>query len=148
MIVLGNGQVLVNGMTRKYNRRLVICIDLDKTLLSYEKGKNTPRGSFGEPLPGAREFLAELHKFGDIVIHTCRTSPSVVATGVASWLLRNEVKDYLNKNGFIYDDIWCQEGKPNGDIFIDDKGLRIKENPSPEDYKNTLLQVKEIFGIE
>lgn len=132
--------------TRKYNRRLVICVDLDKTLLSYDKWNG--RGSWGEPLPGAREFLEELHKSGDIIIHTCRTSPSVVAPGVASWLLRNEVKDYLNKNGFVYDGIWCQEGKPNGDIFIDDKGLRIKENPSPKDYENTLLQVKEIFGID
>jgi len=132
--------------TRKYDRRLVICVDLDKTLLSYDKWNG--RGSWGKPLPGAREFLEELHKSGDIIIHTCRTSPSVVAPGIASWLLRNEVKDYLNKSGFVYDDIWCEPGKPNGDIFIDDKGLRIKENPSPEDYKNTLVQVKEIFGIE
>lgn len=133
-------------MTRKYDRRLVICVDLDKTLLSYDKWNG--RGSWGEPLPGAREFLQELHKMGDIIIHTCRTSPSVVSPGTAPWLLRNEVKDYLNKNAFVYDDIWCENGKPNGDIFIDDKGLRIRENPSPEDYVNTLLRVKEIFGIE
>lgn len=133
---------------KKYNRRLVICIDLDKTLITYERGKRTPHGNFGQPLPGAREFLVELHKFGDIIIHTCRTSPSVVALGVASWLLKNEVKDYLNKNGFIYDDIWCDPGKPNGDIFIDDKGYRIPENPKPEDYKKTIEFVKETFGID
>lgn len=131
---------------KKYNRRLVICVDLDKTLLSYDKWKD--RGSWGEPLPGAREFLIKLHEFGDIIIHTCRCSPSVVAPGIASWLLRNEVKDYLNKIGLVHDDVWCEPGKPNGDVFIDDKGLRIKENPSPMDYENTLLQVKEIFGIE
>lgn len=136
------------NMNKKYNRRLIICIDLDKTLISYEKGKGTSHGNFGEPFPGSREFLEELHTFGDIIIHSCRLSPSVVAPGTAPWLLRNEVKDYLNKSGFVYDDIWCENGKPNGDIFIDDKGFRVPENPTPENYEETLKNVKEIFGIE
>lgn len=134
-------------MIRKYDRRLVIAVDLDKTLITYEKGKNTPRGNFGEPLPGSREFLQAIHEFGDIVIHTCRCSPSVVSPGITSWLLRNEIKDYLNKMGFIYDDIWCQDGKPDADIFIDDKGYRVPANPTKDDYEKTIKDIKEIFGI-
>jgi hypothetical protein len=132
-------------MTRKYNRRLVIAVDLDKTIASYDGWKDIY--TFGQPLPGAREFLKELHEFGDIIIHSCRCSPSVVSKNTAPFLLANMVKDWLNTNNLIYDTVWFENGKPNADIFIDDKGLRVPENPTPENYEETLKNVKEIFGI-
>lgn len=119
---------------------------MDKTIASYAGWKGVD--TFGQPLSGAREFLKELHEFGDIIIHTCRCSPSVVSKNTASFLLANMVKDWLNTNNLVYDSVWSENGKPNADIFIDDKGFRVPENPTPENYKETLKNVKEIFGIE
>jgi len=131
---------------RKYNRRLVIAVDLDKTIATYDHWKDIYQ--FGDPLPGAKEFLEELHKFGDIVIHTCRCSPNVVSKNTAPWLLSKIVSDWMETHGLVYDEIWFDNGKPNADVFIDDKGFRVPENPTPENYNETLKSLKEIFGIE
>lgn len=130
---------------KKYNRRLVVAVDLDKTIATFDKWDNIYQ--FGEPLPGAKEFLSELNKFADIVIHTCRCSPTVVSENTAPWLLANLVRDWLDKNNLCYSEIWCSPGKPNADIFIDDKGYRIPENPSPIDYSEAINKVKDIFGV-
>jgi hypothetical protein len=53
----------------------------------------------------------------------------------------------MDTHGLVYDQIWYECGKPNADIFIDDKGYRVPENPKPEDYKTVIEFVKETFGV-
>lgn len=79
----------------------VVAIDWDNTLMS---GK--------EWLPGAKEALKRLREEGHKVIIHSANDPK--------W-----IEDNLRNAGIAVDGIWTKPGKPNCDLFIDDKGLRF-----------------------
>ena len=103
--------------------RPIVCVDVDGVLaLPVEH----PRiESIGEPIPGAKAFLDHIHKTHDIVIHSCRTTAGFSGR-MAPNLLAKWLRDWLDKNEFIYDHIWIGEGKPIADGYVDDRGIRCK----------------------
>jgi len=97
------------------------CVDLDGTLIRFDEWRGVEY--FGDPLPGAKEFLSKLREKFDVVIYTCRCTEGIDGPEKAS-LLRNRVRDELDRLGFEYDHIWIGQGKPIASVYIDDKGMR------------------------
>ena len=98
-----------------------VCVDLDGTLLRFDDWRGVEY--FGEPFPGAKEFLSKLRERFWVVIYTCRCTEGIDGPEKAN-LLRNRVRDELDRLEFEYDDIWIGQGKPIATAYIDDKGLR------------------------
>ena len=98
-----------------------IAVDLDGTICPV-KG---PDESYEElvPLPGAVERLRELQRAGHYIIivtarhmRTCQSNLGQVMRRVAKITL-----DWLERHGIEYDEIYF--GKPNADVYIDDRAL-------------------------
>jgi capsule biosynthesis phosphatase len=100
-----------------------IIIDLDGVLCPIKK----PNQSYDEliPLPGAVERLRELSKNGNyIIIMTARHMATCESNvGMVIKKLGKVTLDWLDKYKFEYDEIHF--GKPNGDVYIDDRAIRF-----------------------
>ena len=97
-----------------------LCVDLDGTILTFDGWKGEEW--FGEPLPGARKALKALKDDGwTIIIHTCRENRELIAKT-------------LNKYDIPFDAINLNpkypesKGKPYGDYYVDDHGVRFENN--------------------
>jgi len=85
------------------------CIDIDGTICTNTNGNYEK----AEPFPGRIEQINQLHKEGNtIILFTARGTSSGV-----DW--EEVTKIQLNKWGLFYDELLF--GKPEADIFIDDK---------------------------
>jgi capsule biosynthesis phosphatase len=100
-----------------------IVIDLDGTICSIK----TPEQSYAdlEPLPGASGRIRELRSAGHYVIilsarnmGTCQGNMGKVMRNIGKITL-----DWLEKYEIEYDEIYF--GKPNADIYIDDRAIRF-----------------------
>jgi hypothetical protein len=100
-----------------------VCIDVDGVLAQYDGWKGVDH--FGDPIPGARAFLAVLREEFDVVIFTTRTNPEMSKPESAE-LLRNRVRDWLDANDLPYDDIWIGRGKPICSAIIDDRAVSCR----------------------
>ena len=96
-----------------------ICFDLDDTLC-YGKPYET-----AQPIPGRAKMLATLKEQGHtVIIHTarymatCENNVGKVIKNIGKLTL-----DQLDEWGFQYDEIYF--GKPNADIYVDDKALHV-----------------------
>lgn len=97
-----------------------IAIDFDHTLVN---GK--------ELIPGAKDAINALREAGHkIVIHTCN-SPL--------W-----TQQVLRDNDIRYDHYWDDKGKPNCDIYVDDKGYHYQGDWATE--KDIIL--KRLEGVD
>jgi capsule biosynthesis phosphatase len=126
------------------NNRIVIepkryCFDLDNTLVTYPKIKNDY--TTVEPIEENIEFLRYLKKFGNvIIIYTARRMKT--HHGNVGKLLADIGKitfDTLAKFDIPFDEIYF--GKPEADMYIDDKALSCFDNMEKEIgyYKDTIL---------
>jgi hypothetical protein len=106
--------------------RKTVAVDLDGVLAQYDGWKGLD--FIGEPILGAHEFLAELHKFADILIYTVRCTEGMNGPEKAH-LLVNRVRDWLDKNGMVYDTIWDGQGKPLYAAIIDDRAVICLPQP-------------------
>lgn len=87
---------------------MILAIDWDRTL--HDADHPVPGRKLGPPLPGAKDALIHLVESGHtVIIHSCGR-PSVIA----DWLAYFEIP---------YSSLWCGEGKPQADCYIDDRGL-------------------------
>lgn len=100
-------------------RKKRVCVDLDGTLLSYDGWKGVEH--FGAPLPGAVEFTRELSRFADVIIFTCRCSEDCQSES-AEFLTRR-VREFLDREGFAYSEIYTGRGKPFAHAYIDDRSI-------------------------
>jgi capsule biosynthesis phosphatase len=102
-----------------------IGVDLDGTICEIRKDPKT----YAEvkPLPGAAERLRELRQKGhQIIIFTARHMAT--CDGNVSKVLARVGKvtlEWLEKHNIPYDEIYF--GKPNTDIFIDDRCHRFTD---------------------
>lgn len=88
----------------------VILIDIDGTICTEEKTFERP---LAKPLPFAAEALRMLKENGNtIILWTAR-----------GWEQYKITKDWLDKHGFVYDQIIM--GKPIVDIIIDDRARQF-----------------------
>jgi capsule biosynthesis phosphatase len=102
-----------------------IVIDLDGTICPI-KQKDQDYSDL-EPLPGAVERIHELRAAGHYVIiltarnmKTCQSNVGKVMKNVGMLTL-----EWLEKHGIEYDEIYF--GKPNAEVYIDDRALRFKD---------------------
>ncbi len=105
-----------------------IAVDFDGTLCDHEYP------FIGAPKPGASEALQLFRSLGYwIIIWTCRTcswNEDVFGGGNPKYRERVlEMKEWLEKNDMIYDEIdYGERGKPLADFYIDDKAIRFSDN--------------------
>ena len=120
-----------------------VCVDLDGVLAAYDGWKGLD--FTGLPLPGAVEFTRKLSEFAEIVIYTTRCSvephreelgePTRPASDLAPRLVHN-VRYWLEKHRFTYDEIYVGQGKPIASAYVDDRAVYC----GPQHDKNAYLQ--------
>ena len=120
----------------------VICVDLDGTLIAYDEWKGVTE--FGDPLPGAKEFLEALQEIGHVVIYTTRTNARVQEEMTEEELVRL-VADFLDRNDLPYNDIYSGEGKPLAAVYIDDRSVECtpQNGDAESEYNQVLSSVKQ-----
>lgn len=104
-----------------------IAVDFDGVIHGYSKGWQD--GSiYDPPVPGVARSLDRIRRAGfKVVIYTTRASNRVI-DGVCQESQEMEVKDYLEKHGIPYDEIFTGE-KPMFFALIDDRAIRFDPNP-------------------
>jgi len=120
--------------------RKCVAIDVDGVLAIHDDWKGVD--VIGLPIQGAVEFVATVAEHWDIVIHTCRCTPSL--NRLAAHLLVNRLRAWLDEHGFVYHHIWAEEGKPVADYYIDDKGVYCNPQKDSDAFTKTL----KVLGIE
>lgn len=103
-----------------------LCIDIDGTLCEIRQQHQSYAEV--EPLPGAVEKLKAMRQAGHYIIlatarhmKTCDANVGMVIARQGKVLLQ-----WLEDHDIEYDEIWF--GKPNADIYIDDRGYRFEGN--------------------
>src|SRR5438309_1622733 len=108
-----------------------IVIDLDGTICELKQTDQTYADV--RPLPGAIERLQSLHAEGHtIIIQTARHMAS--CAGDQGKVLKRVGKttlDWLDRFEIPYDEIYF--GKPNADVYIDDRAMRFSSWSSVDD---------------
>lgn len=102
--------------------RPTIAIDLDGVLGDWDSGTHDVPG---DPIPGAAELTHLLGRFARVLVHTCRCTPNEYGFK-DSLQLAVEVSSWLKRHGFYYDEIWCDMGKPVANLYVDDRGFRLR----------------------
>lgn len=102
-----------------HERKKVLAIDLDGTLLQYDGWKGDAH--YGEPIAGMKEVLERVRAAGwTIVIWTTRSGDGAIRAHLAK---HHIPFDYLNKN---------PHGPPSdspkvfADVYLDDRALRFE----------------------
>lgn len=102
-----------------------VVIDLDGTIC-YLKQKHE---SYSEVLvkPGAVEFIDRLRGEGHyVIIQTARNMATCESNlGRVMKNVGKETLDWLQKHNIFYDEIYF--GKPNANLYIDDRALRFED---------------------
>jgi hypothetical protein len=127
-----------------------VCVDLDGVLAKYDKWRGIDH--FGEPIPGALEFMKKLEKFAEITIFTSRCAQDVLeGSRITPGQLRVKVIEWLEKNEFPYTDVYIGQGKPRAAAFIDDRGVHCNPQKDKDAFdvalKLTRALVKKPHGI-
>ncbi len=101
-------------------RRKKITVDFDGTIT------DDVFPDVGNPKDGVIEALQRLSEAGfEIIIHTCRTGSYF--KGMLDEDQFDRVRDYLEYYDIPFDQIWVPD-KPIASAYIDDKGIRYKNN--------------------
>lgn len=103
-----------------------VCIDIDGTLCEIKQAHQTYADV--QPLAGAVEQLKAMRDAGYYIIlatarhmKTCDSNVGMVIARQGKMLLQ-----WLDEHEIEYDEIWF--GKPNADLYIDDRALRFNNN--------------------
>jgi len=118
-----------------------IVIDLDGTICPIRKSGQTY--SDLEPLPGAVEKIKNLKSAGNyIIISTARNMGTQEANlGKVMKNIGKITLDWLEKHEIAYDEIYF--GKPNAEIYIDDRALRFENwNDINDNYLTIIAKEK------
>lgn len=106
-----------------------IAIDFDKTIHRYSKGYLGGE-IYDPPFDGCRKALELLQEQGyKIIIYSVRNldhpdhhTGKLEANQIA------QMKTWFKNYHIPYDSFWTEPGKPQVDLFIDDKGYRFTGN--------------------
>jgi len=121
-----------------------VCVDLDGVLAEYGGWKGVQH--IGDPIPGAREFMAALY---DIPIKLCvwttRTNPVVNKDSkLSDRELSFFVDDWLTKHDIIFDYVAYGAGKPLACAYVDDRAVvcRPTKDVENQDYDTALAMCR------
>jgi hypothetical protein len=119
-------------------------IDLDGTLAKWESGDHDI-SKIGDPLPGAVQFVNKLAADGSII--TIFTRRMHFEDNQLNRAEQDEmyrlIANWLDKHGFMWDNIYNGQGKPNGTAFIDDRGVACRPQDNPNAYVDALTYIDE-----
>ncbi len=119
-----------------------LCFDLDGTICENKTGTMTY--SDVKPLPGAVETLKKLKADGHyIIIQTARHMRTYQANHGKILANLQYLYDWLNKWEIPYDELLI--GKPDVDVFVDDKGYHHEDWKTTEQYLHDLIQRKKLL---
>jgi hypothetical protein len=121
--------------------RDTVCVDFDGVIAKNEGWKGVE--TFGDPIPGAKEFLENLAKVYDVIIFTCRCTEGINGIEKGN-LLANRVREYLDEHGMTYHKIWNEQGKPIAKAYVDDRGISCRPEDDPMAYEKVLLMLENI----
>ena len=103
----------------------VACVDFDGTIYPNMRYRGAGHVS-GDPIPGAKEALAELSKEYRIVVHSARCASEEGIEAIRVWLAAQEMP---------YDVV---RDKPHAGVYIDDRAIGFSG-----DWAATVVQVRE-----
>lgn len=108
-----------------------VAVDIDG-VLAYDDGIDAKFdiNAFGKAIPGAVNFLKMLHTTYFVIIYSTRGSMKCQGGDIPPQRLQNLIRIWLEKNGFVYDHIWSEYGKPIAFAYVDDRAVMCR----PQDY--------------
>lgn len=116
-----------------------VWVDLDATLAVYPKWEGIQK--IGDPFAGAKLFMENLRAMGahrgfKVGVFSVRTNPDMpgreelLDVGIhpddLQSALANIIRDWLEKHGIPYDEIFSGRGKPPGLCYVDDRGVNCE----------------------
>ncbi len=106
-----------------------VVVDLDGTLMTPPRPILDAAGELrtdGEPEPGAVEAMRALHAAGwRIVVSSSRTWDR---WGPRRHVWVEQIRDWLERNGIPYDEVFVDAGKPAAAAYVDDNAIRYERN--------------------
>ncbi len=130
---------------KKKPRKKMVSVDIDGTLAHYDGWKGVDK--IGSPIPGAREFMEQLHKFARIQIYTARTNTKR-NKGHTEEELVGYVKAWLDESGMPYDEVYVGEGKPASSAFVDDRGVSCRPEENRDAYMAALRDAMDLCNVD
>ncbi len=121
-------------------RSKTICVDLDGVLAQYDGWKGLE--NIGEPIAGAREFMASLSEKYFVLVHTARIANENVKTEDHVQRVKNLVVEWLNENEIPFGDVYTGRGKPLASAFIDDRAVSCRPQEDGNAFENALRDLK------
>lgn len=140
-------------------RKKTVAVDLDGTISQYEEWKGLDH--FGDPIKGAREFLAKLSENYEVLIYTTRTCLAIndpekarqaveanrlhILENAADFIAR-KIERWLDKHNLPYDRVYVGQGKPIASAYIDDRAVSCRPQEHCHAYQMALLQTDFLAG--
>ena len=120
-LCLGTFKDISNQLSRVPFHRIRVCFDIDNTLFKYKRIGQTYKDC--EPIPRIIFLLKKLKELGHtIILHTARGMKTAGGNqGVSIKTVAKDTFDVLEQHGIEYDEIYF--GKPDADLYIDDKAF-------------------------
>ena len=141
---IGNDEVASNQppprkkKTKKKKRTKSVCVDLDGVLARYDGWKGLEH--FGEPIPGALEFCRDLARDYRVIVFSSRTHDEEGRDLDEAVRL---VGAWLDKHGFVYDEIYTGAGKPFASAYVDDRGISCRpQDDGPKAFELAKMQIE------
>jgi hypothetical protein len=104
-------------MDNSRNELRSVCIDVDGVLAQYDGWKGVE--NIGDPFPGAADWVSQIHEHYRVIIYTTRVNVEVNIDYTEVTLI-DILKGWLDKHGFLYDDI---KPKVKAVAYIDDRAI-------------------------
>lgn len=120
-----------------------VCVDLDGVVASYDRWRGLDH--FGEPIPGAREFLQAIQHKARVVIFTVRCKADGPNRCDDPSLLVKKVEEWLNRHDLPYDEVYSGQGKPLASAYVDDRGISCCPQNEPSAFPSALLMIGQLL---
>ena len=121
-------------------RNRTVAVDLDGVLAKYDGWKGLE--NIGDPIEGAKEFMASLSEKYFVLVHTARIANENVKTEDHIQRVKNLVVEWLNENEIPFGDVYTGRGKPLATAFIDDRAVSCTPQEDKEAFENALRELK------
>lgn len=104
--------------------RKTVAVDLDGVLARYSGWGGVEE--IGQPIEGARNFLAGLIEEYKVVIHTTRCNPDPFNEGenrIEPEKAKEIIENWLDEHRMPYDRVFIGRGKPIAVAYVDDRAV-------------------------
>ena len=141
---------MMESADRKIDNRFSVAVDLDGVLAQAGEWKGVKH--IGDPFPGAREFMSELHAKAYVIIWTCRVKAEEPADkdkaeGLTVLERVEIVTAWLKKHGIPYHSIWTLPGKPYVNVYVDDRAVCLRPHAGIDKYTNRMIYAQGLSRI-